>query len=266
VALDGSHGRQHVLGYVRVQYEGFTERAVVVFSNFIPVGRSLRLYQALEYDTEAPAGLGDPELTYFMTNLNYQISPLFGVQGTYHRGRSINTRNIAEDVANGRPVAPEALHGLLFESARVRLMIRPSRNFSIWAGYGNDRNNRDDPTSTRVDAGLSLRRILGSHADLTVSSARTDRGEDSYDSLWASLGYAFGSRVYVSLEYRDTLSVFHLNRGDGETIEVRPNSEMFSMNANINISRTFSLLLEIEMLDHSDFKERRMLTGLVVRF
>ena len=161
---------------------------------------------------------------------------------------------------------PEALHGLLFESARVRLRVRPSRNVSVWAGYGNDRNNRDDPTSTRLDAGLSFRRILGSRADLTVSSARTDRGENSYDSLWASLGYAFGSRVYVSLEYRDTLSVFHLNRGDGETIEVRPNSEMFSMNANINISRTFSLLLEIEMLNHSDFEERRMLTGLVVRF
>ena len=265
-ALDGDHGRQHVLGYVRMRYQGLTERAVVVFSNFIPVGRSLRLFQALEYDTVGPAGLGDPELSYFMINLHYRISSVVGLQGTYHRGRSINTRNIAEDVINGRPVAPEALHGLLFESARVRLMIRPGRNISMWAGYGNDRNNRDDPTSTRLNAGFSARRIFGSHADFNISTARTDRGEDSYDSLWASLGYAFGPRVYVSFEYRDTLSVFHLNRGNGETVEVRPNSKLFSVNTNINLGRTFSLLLELELFDHSDFKERRMLTGLIVRF
>jgi hypothetical protein len=265
-ALDGDHGRQHVLGYVRVRNQGVTERSVVVFSNFIPVGRSLRFYQALEYDTEGPAGLGDPALTYFMFNLNYQISSVVGIQGTYHDGRSIDTRSIAEDVIEGRPVAPEQLDGLLFESARVRLMVRPSRNVSVWAGYGNDRNNRDDPTADRFNLGFSARRIFGSAADFNVSATRTERGEDSYDSLWASLGYGFGSRVYVSLEYRDTLSVYHQSRGDGETIEIRPNSEMYSITTNVNLSRRFSLLLELEFLNHSDFEERRVLTGLIIRF
>jgi len=266
VALDGDHGRQHVLGYVRVRYQGLTERAVVVFSNFIPVGRSLRLFQALQYDTVGPAGLGDPELSYFMINLNYRISSVVGLQGTYHRGRSIDTRNIAEDVINGRPVAPEALLGLLFESSRVRLMVRPGRNISLWAGYGTARNNRDDPTSTRIILGFSARRIFGSAADFNVSTTRTDRGEDSYDSLWGSLGYSFGSRVYVSLDYRDTLSVYHLNRSDGEIIEIRPNSKMFSVTSNINLGRKFSLLLNLELLNHSDFEEHRFMTGLIFRF
>ena len=266
IALDGDYGRQHVLGYVRVRNQSLTERSVVVFSNFIPLGRSFRLYQALEYDTEGPAGLGDPELTYFMTNLNYRISSVVGVQGTYHRGQSFNARAITEDVIEGRPVAPEALQGLLFESARVRLMVRPGRNISLWAGYGNDRNNRDDPTSDKFNLGLSARRIFGSHADINLSMTRTERGEDSYDSTWASLGYSFGSSVYMSVEYRDTLSVYHLNRSDGEIIEVRPNSKMYSVNTNINLSRTFSLLLELELLNHSDFEERRFLSGLIVRF
>lgn len=265
-ALDGDHGRQHVLGYVRVRNQGVTERSVVVFSNFIPVGRSFRLYQALEYDTEGPAGLGDPELTFFMINLNYRISSVVGIQGTYHQGRSLDTRSIAEDVIEGRPVAPEELDGLAFESGRVRIMVRPARNISVWAGYGNDRNNRDDPTANRFNLGASARRIFGSPVDLNLSATRTDRGEDSYDSLWASLGYAFGSRVYVSLEYRDTLSVYHVARGDGGSIEIRPNSEMYSLTSNINLGRRFSLLLELEFLDHSDFEERRVMTGLAVRF
>jgi len=163
-------------------------------------------------------------------------------------------------------VAPEALDGLLFESARVRLMVRPSRGVSLWAGYGTDRNNRDDPTAVRLNLGFSARRILGTAADFNVSATRTDRGDDSYDSLWASLGYSIGSRVYVSLEYRDTLSLYHLNPGGEEIIEVRPKSRMFSVTSNINISRTFSLLLELELFDHSDFQEHRLLSGLIVRF
>ncbi len=265
-ALDGDHGRQHILGYVQVRNQGETERSVIVFSNFIPVGRAFRLYQALEYDTQGPAGLGESELSYFMANLNYQISSVVGIQGTYHRGRSLDTRTITQDVIDGRPVAPEALDGLLFESSRVRLMVRPGRNVSVWAAYGNDRNNRDDPAANRFNLGFSARRILGSAADLNLSATRTDRGGDTYDSLWASLGYSFGSRVYVSLEYRDTLSIYHLSGGGGQIIEVRPNSEMYSITSNINLSRTFSLLLEIELFDHSDFEERRLMTGLVVRF
>ena len=265
-ALDGAHGRRHTLGYVLIRNQGLTERSVVSFSNFVPIVPAFTLYQALEYDTEGPAGLGDSELTYFFANLRFRVSRSVDIQGTYHRGRSFDARTITEDVIDGRPVSPEALVGLLFESARLRLMVRPSRNISLWAGYGADRSTRNDPTAKRFNLGLSARRILGSGADITISANSTDRGEDSYDSLWGSIGYAFGQRVYVSLDYRDTLSVYHVTRGDGGVVEIRPDSEFYSLSSNINISRTFSLLLTLEYLEHSDYDERRLLTGLIIKF
>jgi hypothetical protein len=266
VALDGAHGRQHTLGYVLVRNQGLTERSVVSFSNFIPVGRSFTLYQALEYDTEGPAGLGDSELTYFFTNLRFRVSRSVDIQGTYHRGRSLDARTITEDVIDGRPVKPETLVGLLYESARLRLMVRPGRNLSVWAGYGADRNTRNAPTSKKFNLGLSARRILGSDADITISAYSTDRGEDSYDSMWGSIGYALSQRVYVSLDYRDTLSVYHVTRGDGGVVEIRPDSTFYSLSSNINLNRTFSLSLTMEYLEHSEFDERRLLTGLIISF
>jgi hypothetical protein len=232
----------------------------------VPVGRTFTLYQALQYDTEGPAGVGDPELTYLFFNLRYRFSKAVDLQGTYHRGRSIDGRTITEDIVNGRPVSPEALRGLFFESARLRLMIRPARRLSLWLGYGNDRRERDDPTAKRLNIGLSARMVFGTPLDFTLSSTSTDRGGDSYDSHRASLGYSFGRKVYVSIEYRDTIAVYHVDQGDGGTVEIRPDSDFLSISSNINLSRTFSLLLEAGILDHSDFEETRLMTGLIVRF
>ena len=265
-ALDGDHGRQHILGYVRIRNHGLTERSVVIFNNFLPLGKSVTLYQALQYDTEGPAGLGKSDLSYLFGNLRWRISKIFEIQGTYHRGQSVDARTITDDVINGRPVNPSKLDGLLFESARGRLMVRPLRWLSVWAGYANDRNNRGDDASNRLQLGVSARRLFGIPLDVTVSSSQTDRGDDSYDSLWASIGYAIGPKVYLSLDYNDTLSVYHLGNGDGGTIEVRPNSQRLSLSGNININRTFSLLITLEHTDHSDFTETRALTGLIVRF
>ena len=265
-ALDGAHGRKHVLGYVRIRNQGLTERSVVVFNNFIPIGRSFTAYQGLEYDIEGPGGLGSSELSYFFVNLRYRFSKVVDLQGTYHRGRSLDARTITEDVINGRPVDPAVLDGLLYESGRVRLNVRPLRFLSLWATYGADRNNRTDDTSTRFNLGLSGRRLFGTPLDFTLSSARTDRGQDSYDSLWASLGYSIGPKVYVSFDYRDSLSVFHVADGDGGVIEIRPNSKLYSVTSNINLSRTFSLLITLQMLKQTDFEERWVLTGLVIRF
>jgi hypothetical protein len=265
-ALDGDHGRQHILGYVRIRNHGLTERSVVIFNNFIPFGRSVTLYQALQYDTEGPAGLGESDLSYLFANLRWRISKIFEIQGTYHRGQSVDARTITDDVINGRPVNPAKLDGLLFESARARLMVRPLRWLNVWAGYASDRNNRGDAASNRLQLGVSGRRLFGIPLDVTIASSQTDRGEDSYDSLWASIGYAIGPKVYLSLDYNDTLSVYHLGNGDGGTIEVRPNSQRLSLSGNININRTFSLLLTLEHTDHSDFTETRALTGLIIRF
>ncbi len=265
-ALDGDHGRQHILGYVRIRNHGYTERSVVIFNNFVPFGKGVTLYQALQYDTEGPAGLGDAELSYIFGNLRWRISKIFEVQGTYHRGQSVDARTITEDVINGRPVNPAKLDRLLFESARARVMVRPLRWLNVWAGYANDRNNRGEAASNRIQLGISARRLFGIPLDATVSSSQTDRGDDSYNSLWASVGYALGPKVYLSLDYNDTLSVFHYGDGDGGTIEVRPNSQRLSLSGNININRTFSLLITLEHTDHSDFTETRALTGLTIRF
>ena len=265
-ALDGDHGRHHILGYVRIRNHGLTERSVIIFNNFIPFGKSVTLYQALQYDTEGPAGLGKSDLSYLFGNLRWRISKILEIQGTYHRGQSVDARTITDDVINGRPVNPSKLDGLLFESARGRLMVRPLRWLSVWAGYANDRNNRGDDASNRLQLGVSARRLFGIPLDVTVASSQTDRGDDSYDSLWASIGYAIGPKLYLSLDYNDTLSVYHLGNGNGGTIEVRPNSERFSLSGNINLNRTFSLLITLEHTDHSDFTETRALTGLIVRF
>ena len=265
-ALDGAHGRQHVLGYVRIRNQGLTERSVVVFNNFIPVGRAFTLYEALQYDTEGPAGIGDPELTYLFLNLRYRFSKAIDLQGTYHRGRSIDGRTITEEVLGGRPVSPEVLRGFFFESGRVRLAVRPARRISLWIGYGNDRSERDDPTAKRLNIGFSARRIFGTPMDFSLSSTATDRGDDSYDSHWASLGYSFGSKVYVSVEYRDTIAVYRVDQGNGDTVEIRPDSDFLSISSNINLNRTFSLLLEAGILDHRDFEENRVMTGLIIRF
>jgi len=145
-------------------------------------------------------------------------------------------------------------------------MVRPLRWLSVWGAYANDRNNRGDDASNRIQLGASARRLFGIPLDVTVSSSRTDRGEDSFNSLWASIGYAIGSKVYLSLDYNDTLSVYNLGDGNGGTIEVRPNSQRFSLSGNINLNRTFSLLITLERTDHSDFTETRALTGVIVRF
>jgi hypothetical protein len=62
------------------------------------------------------------------------------------------------------------------------------------------------------------------------------------------------------------LSVFHYDDGSGGLIEVRPQSDRYSLSLNANLGRTFSLLLVGEWMDHDDFEEIRALTGLTIRF
>ena len=154
VVVDAAHGRRHTLGWVLIRNEELTERLIVVFNNYIPVKRKFFLYEALEYNLEGPAGLGDSELGYFFTNLRYAPVRFVDFQVTYHRGRSIDARSITDDVLDGRPVDPERLNGLLFESGRFRVTARPWRKVRVWAGYGRDRNNRDDVWADRTNLGF----------------------------------------------------------------------------------------------------------------
>jgi hypothetical protein len=266
VAVDAAHGRRHTLGWVQIRNEELTERSIVVFNNFIPVGRKFFFYQALEYDLEGPAGLGDSELSYFFANIRYAPVRLIEFQGNYHRGRSVDARSITDDVLDGRPVDPERLQGLLFESGRLRVSVNPWRWVRFWVGYGQDRNNRDDDWNSRTNVGLSLNNIAGIGLDFTASTSRIDRMDRDYDSTWVSLGKTIGRRFYVSVDYLTSLSVFQYHDSEGGTIEIRPESERYSLNLNANISRMFSLLLVAEWTEHDDYEEVRALTGLTFRF
>jgi hypothetical protein len=80
------------------------------------------------------------------------------------------------------------------------------------------------------------------------------------------VGRSFGSRVYVSLDDDSSLSVVRLVGSDGVVVENRPRSRRYALSSNVNLSRTFSLLLTTERLEDDTSREDRILTGLVVRF
>lgn len=264
-AVEGDHGRRHVLGYITLRNSSLTERSVVVLNNYIPIANKLHIYQALEYDTQGPGELGDSGLTYIFVNLRYSPSRVVDLQGTYHRGRSIDTRSITQVQIEGRPVSLESLQGLLFESGRARVTVRPIRTVSLWASYGQDQNNRGDSTRDRFQIGATARRVLDTGFDVTVASSHSAEGDETCDSLHASIGTSVGSRTYLSLDYNESVAVYHYDDGDGGTIEVRPNTARYSLSCNLNLNRALSFLLVAEMLESDDFDEHRVLGGIVFR-
>lgn len=266
VAMDAPHGRRHVLGWALLRNHDLTERSVLVLSNFVPVDKKLFAYQTLQYDLQGPGGVGNADLTYFFTNIRYRPVELIEIQGTYHRGRSIDARSISHDVLEGRPVSPEQLDGLLFESERVRLSVLPRRGIRIWGGWGRDKNNRQDQWYDRVSYGVYLNDIFELGLDLVMSNQQLDRGDSSYDSTYVSLGKTLGRRLYVSLDYITSLSVFVFNDADGGIVEVRPKSTRYSLSLNATLGRRLSLLLVAEHTDHDQYDELRVLSGLACRF
>lgn len=266
VALDGDHGRKHVLGWVLIRNGSLTERSVVTLSNFVPVGRTFFLYQAAELDLQGPGRLGTSELTYLLVNMHWVPVRAVDLQATYHRGVSIDARGLTEDQLAGRPVDPAALVGLLYESSRFRVSVRPLRWLTVWAGAGHDRNNRGDPASNRLNLGLSARNFVGTGLDISVSKWTSDKGIDGSDSLYVSLGRSFGSRVYVSLDYNQALAVYHLRSHDGGIVEVRPDSRRYALAATVTLSRRWAILLDLERLDQQSLTENRLLAGLTLRF
>ena len=115
-ALDGQGARKHVIGYVYVRNQNLTERSVLTFTNYVPAGHSFFLYQAAEVDLSGPGGQGNGRLSYFFVNANGSPSKKVDVQFTFHRGRSIDSRTITDDILNGRPVPAKSLDGFLYQS------------------------------------------------------------------------------------------------------------------------------------------------------
>lgn len=267
VAYDGALGWRDALGFVTIRNQGLAERNVLTTTNFIPVGREFFLYQAAEYDLTGPGGVGSGGLTYFFATARWSPVRTFEIQGLYQHGRSIDARTITQDQIAGRPIDAKSLDGFLFDSMGGRATVEFARGWRVWAGYYQDKNNRDDVSSNRWQFGLSSINVLGSGFDVFVSDNRTNRpGSSSYDAWYFSLGRSLGSRFYLTLDYSTSLSILRLTDSGGLMVETRPSSSRFSLSGVWNMSRSFSILVTGEELDDDTTTQYRGLLGLTYRF
>ena len=267
LAIESPTMRRHVVGYVNVRNMNLTERSVLTFTNYVPVKKRLYLYQAAEVDLTGPAGQGSGGLTYFFLNARVAASDAVEIQGLFHRGRSLDVRTITDDVRNGRPINPRSLDGMLFESYGGRLTVRVLKNLRAFAGYSQDKNNRDDDPTNRMTFGVFSSNVLGTGIDVNVTDNRMTRGTaSSWNSWYVSAGRNFGSRVYISGDYSTSLSVLRFVRWDGIFVETRPNTKRISASGLINLGRRMSLQFTAEHTKDDSYKEFRFLSGLSYRF
>ncbi len=268
VAVDGANGWKNVLGYVQVRDQTVTERSVVTMLNFIPVGREFFLYQAAEIDTTGPAGSGGgPKLRYIFVNARLRATPWLEFQGLYHHGLSIDTRTVAQDVLNGRPVDPQALSGFLFGSIGGRVTIEPLKNVRIWGGYSQEQSSFAGGTYPRYQAGISAMNVFGSGLDLTASDNRYNQPlTGAYDSLYASIGRSIGPKVYLTLDYTTSLSTLNVTTTDGIVVQSHPKSKRYSMSGMVNLSRAFSVFMTAEQIRDDNTRQFRGLLGVNFRF
>ena len=235
VAVDGSHNRRQVVGYVNVRNADLTERSVMTFLNLMPVGARFFLYQAAEYHLKGPAGQGKGGLTYLFNNVRYSPASRVELQGTYNRGRSIDARGVSENVLRGQTVPLQAIEGFLYQSLGGRVTVEVARRVRVYAGYARDTNNRDDAPTGRFLVGGYASNVAGSGLDVAVSDSRINRPGGGYHSSYVSIGRQFGRRAYVSGEFTTSLSKVRFLRSDGILIETRPHTKQFGGTATINL-------------------------------
>lgn len=265
-ALDGERGRRHVLGFVTIRNSGLTERSVLTTTNFVPIGKTVFLYAAGEYDVTHPGGQGSTGLNYVFANARWTVSSRVELQALFHRGLSYDSRTMTQDQLEGRPVDPRLLEGFLYESGGGRLTVEVARGVRLWAGYARDRGNREDGSTGRINLGLNVSDLAKSGIDVTVSDNRIDQPDGTYDSWYASIGRSFGGKVYVSLDYATALSVLRFTGSDGIVVESRPRTRRFSLNGNVNVGRSVSLLFVLERTTDDSATGYRGMSGLSVRF
>ena len=159
-----------------IRNQNVAERNVLTTTNFIPIGREFFLYQAAEYDLTGPGGVGNGGLAYFFATARWSPVRAFEIQGALparplgrrpHRSRRTRSRA-------GRST-PKALDGFLFDSMGGRATVEFARGWRAWAGYYQDKNNRDDVAQDRWQFGLSAMNVAGSGFDVFVSDNRTNR-------------------------------------------------------------------------------------------
>jgi hypothetical protein len=266
LTLDGGGTRKHVLGYVNIRNQGLTERSVLVLTNFIPFKRDFFLYQAMEYDLQGPAGQGQRRLSYFFANARYSPLRMIEVQGTYHHGRSIDARTIADEVHSGRPVSDSALEGFFFESIGGRLTLRFIPGFQVFAGYAHDRTNEQDEKRNRLTFGLYSYNLFKTGIDLRVTNSRfSQAGRSSYDSWYFSLGKTFGRSLYLEGFFSSSVSILRYF-GSQVQVESRPQTRLLGLSSVVYLGRRVSLLVTLERTSGDLPGEVRALTGISYRF
>lgn len=267
VAFDGPGGRRHVVGYVHLGHSGLTERSVLSVTNFVPVASShVFVYQMAEYDLVGPAGQGHGGLTYLFVNARVAASSRVDLQGLYHRGRSIDTRGITDDLLSGRPVPPGALDGLLYESAGGRVTVQVARYVRVNAGYTRDRNNRESASTGRLTFGVFSSNLAQTGIDVTVTDSRTTRPDARYNALYLSVGRQIGRRVYLSGDYSSSVSIARFTRSDGLVVETRPHTRRLSASSVVTLGRHVSLFLSGERTRDDTSSSFRALTGFSYQF
>lgn len=265
-AFEGARALRSVLGYVLISNAGVTERSVVTTTNSLPIGSRVFVYQAAEFDLQGPAGQGSGGLTYLMANARVTAGPKVDLQGSYHRGRSVDARTITLDQINGRPIAPKSLEGFLFESLSGRVTVEVVRGVRVYAGYGQDRGNEDSEPADRLTLGGWAGNVGGSGVDVSGTFYRINRGDGSdYDSWYLSVGRNLTSRVYLSGDYTSSLAVVRFVGADGIVVEERPETDRLSGTAVVHLSRLVSLLVTGEHTRDRLVSDTRWLAGLTYR-
>jgi len=264
--LEGSRGRRHVAGFVQLTQRGVPERRVLAFSNFVPTGGRLFIYQVGEYDLSGPAGQGAGRLSFLLVNGRLQASDRVEVQGSFHRGRSLDARSITDDILNGRPVDAATAEGYFYESLGGRVTVALANRSRAYAGYTRDRNNRDSAPTGRQLYGFSSTDVAGSGIDATLSASRIERPTGGYHSLYASVGRQLGRRVYVSIDYTSSLSIVRFTRQDGVTVETRPETKRLGGSTVLTLGRHVTVQGMIEQTRDADSREWRVMSGITYRF
>jgi len=266
VAYDGKGAQRHVAGYVNVRNQNLTERSVLSFTNYVPVGGRFFLYQAAEYDLSGPGGMGHGGLTYFFANARVTATSRLELQGIYNRGRSIDTRGIVEAQLGGRPVTTSKIDGLLYESAGGRVYVEVVRGVRVQAGYSRDKTNRDDAASNRVNVGVHVTNLAGSGFDVTATDTRINRPTGRYDSIYVSVGHDAGRRVYLSGDFSSALSEIRATgQVDPIRVDLRPRLNRYSGTAVVTVGGTTTLLVTVERTSDQTMTEFRVLAGISYR-
>jgi len=266
LAYDADRGRRHVVGLVVVRNASLNERSVVTATNFIPLKQKVWIYQASEYDVSRPSGQGKSGLAYFFSNVRYSPVGRVDLQGTYNRGRSIDTRSLSDDILNGRPLTEATLAGLLYESAGGRVTVEVIRRVRVYGGYSRDKNNRETAATGRVLYGGYASNVANTGFDLAASDSLIDRPTGRYHSRYASLGRQLGRRIYATVDFSTSLAVVRYNGTDGISVELRPHTVRYSGSANITLTRVLALIASAERTVDGDTQYFRLMSGLTYRF